>query len=65
MSTRLLTTTETARKLGKSARTVARLAESGELPHVHKLPGIRGAYLFDPAIVDLFARQQAARAVAS
>ena len=32
--------------IGKSPRTVARLAESGEIPYVRKLPGPNGPYLF-------------------
>ena len=55
MST-LLTSAETATRLGVSTRTVARRAASGELPFVRKLPGIRGGYLFEAAIIDRIAR---------
>lgn len=57
----LLTTAEAGKLLGRSPRTVARLAASGELPYVRKLDGVRGGYLFDRPIVELFARQRASR----
>lgn len=40
-------TAEAAKILGVSVRTVHRQAESGELPFEMKLPGPRGAYVFD------------------
>ncbi len=46
-----MTTTEVGGLLGLSARTVQRMAERGELPHVRKLPGVNGSYLFDPVVV--------------
>lgn len=46
-----LTSPEAGAILGKSARTVQRMADSGDLPYVHKLPGPNGAYLFDRAEV--------------
>lgn len=42
----LIAATEAGAILGKSARTVSRLAEAGQLPVVQKLPGPNGAYLF-------------------
>ncbi len=42
----LLTSPEAGQILGKSARTVQRLADSGRLPIAQKLPGPNGAYLF-------------------
>ena len=59
MSSSLLTTAKVAALLGKSTRTIARLAAEGELPYVHKGDGIRGGYLFDRGIVELYKRQQA------
>lgn len=56
----LLTTTDAGRILGKSARTVQRMAEAGEIPIAQKLPGPNGAYLFDPADVDTLAAEKAA-----
>lgn len=58
MAGTLLTTAETAAMLGRSPRTVARLAAEGELPYVQKLEGVRGSYLFDRGTVQLFARQR-------
>ena len=43
--------------LGKSTRTVQRMAESGQIPAV-KMDGLTGAYVFDPTVVELIARQQ-------
>jgi hypothetical protein len=53
----LITTAEIARDYGLSVRTVHRAAQSGELPYAQKLPGLRGAYVFDPGTVALWARQ--------
>lgn len=58
----LLTSAETARMLGKSPRTINRLAASGQLPYEQKLPGLRGSYLFSRAVVDMYLRQKMARA---
>lgn len=43
-----MTTTEAAAVLGKSPRTVQRMAEDGRLPYLKKLPGPNGSYLFEP-----------------
>lgn len=42
----LLTSPEAGRILGKSARTIQRMADAGEIPVAQKLPGPNGAYLF-------------------
>ena len=42
----LVTTAEVAEILGKSARTVQRMADAGTLPVAQRLPGIHGAILF-------------------
>jgi excisionase family DNA binding protein len=42
----LLTTTEAGQILRKSARTVQRMADAGDLVVAQKLPGPNGAYLF-------------------
>lgn len=42
----LLSTAETAQRLGVSVRTVIRWAESGRLPVAHRMPGKTGAMLF-------------------
>lgn len=42
----LVTSPQAAHILGKSARTVQRMADDGALPVAQKLPGPNGAYLF-------------------
>lgn len=54
--TPLLTAPEVARILGKSVRTVHRLAAAGDLPVAHKLPGPNGAFLFERATVERYRR---------
>lgn len=52
----LLTSAEVAEKLHISTRTVARLAESGDLPVAQRLPGVRGALFFDERAVERYRR---------
>jgi len=52
----LITSPKAAAILGVSARTVQRLAESGELRHAQKLTGPNGAYLFRLRDVERLAR---------
>ncbi|WP_166345202.1 helix-turn-helix domain-containing protein [Phytoactinopolyspora limicola] len=52
----LLTSQEVADQLGVSMVTVARMARDGTLTPRDKVPGGRGAYLFDPADVHNVAR---------
>lgn len=59
MANELIGTTEVMKILGVSRDTVIRLIYRGELPYAQKRPGPSGAYLFDPWVVELFARQQA------
>ena len=47
----LITTAQAGALIGKSARTVIRLGESGALPVAQKLPGPNGAFLFHRADV--------------
>lgn len=62
----LLTSTQAGLLLGKSARTVQRMAESGELAYAQKLPGPNGAYLFaKDAINDALTAKQTATAGAA
>lgn len=61
MSAGPINTAETAARLGSSITTIIRLASTGELPYLRKLPGLRGGYLFDPAVVDLYGREHPAR----
>lgn len=42
----LLTAPEAGAIIGRSGRTVIRMAEAGKLPVAQKLPGVNGAYLF-------------------
>jgi excisionase family DNA binding protein len=51
----LLSTAETAERLGVSVSTVTRLADSGRLPIAHRMPGRTGAMLFDESDVETFA----------
>lgn len=54
----LLSTAEAAKRLRIHPRSVARLAHTGALKFVAKAPGVRGAYLFDPAAVDALAAER-------
>jgi excisionase family DNA binding protein len=58
----IITTGEAGRMIGRSARTVQRLIESGELPTVGKLAGVNGHFLLDRAVVEtLVAKYRADR----
>ena len=50
-TTRTMSTAQVADYLKVSPRTVRRLAESGGLTPLAKLPGRTGSYVFDEAIV--------------
>lgn len=52
----LLTSPQAGLILGKSARTIQRLADAGRLTPAQKLPGPNGAYLFRRGDVDAFLR---------
>lgn len=66
MTQNLLTTNQAAERLGKSVRTVHRMASDGRLPHVTKLEGDRGQWLFDETVVDMVRRSlEQKQAVAS
>lgn len=47
-----VTTREASEILGKSIRATIRLVETGKLVPALKLPGLRGAFLFDRADVE-------------
>jgi hypothetical protein len=51
-----MTTAEVAELLGYSIATINRRASTGLLPYMHKAPGLRGGYLFDRRIVEMYAR---------
>jgi excisionase family DNA binding protein len=57
---RLLTTAEVATLTGVSVKTVVRWVAAGELAPMTKLPGIRGAFLFDPKAVERFRAKRGA-----
>lgn len=42
----LLTAPEVGALIGKSGRTVSRMAKTGAIPFAQKIPGPNGAYLF-------------------
>ena len=48
----LLTTAEVAERLGVSVWTVHRWTDAGRITPAVKAPGIRGAYMFEPAEVE-------------
>lgn len=54
---RFLSAAQVAEILKVSARTVRRMAADGRLPFVDKLDGETGSYVFDPAVVAIWARQ--------
>ena len=51
-TTHLLTSAQVASLLGKSVRTVNRMAKSGDLPIAMKVSAATGAYLFRPEDVE-------------
>jgi excisionase family DNA binding protein len=55
-----ITTAEVAERLDVDVSTVARWVRSGALAPSGKLPGLRGAYLFEPGDVDAFAAERGA-----
>lgn len=57
MATELMTTAAVAERLGVDVSTVARWVNAGRLPVAVKIPGLRGARLFDPKDVDALAEQ--------
>lgn len=60
----LMTTPEASIALGKSHRTVHRLAAEGRLRVAQKLPGPNGAFLFHPHDVQAFKDQEQQEATA-
>lgn len=54
-----MATTEVAAVLGRSVRTVQRMAKRGELPYEEKLPGLTAGYLFSRSVVELYLRSSA------
>lgn len=54
-----LTTAQVAERLGMLPRRVRRMAAAGKLPGATKLPGITGAYVFDPDVFDAYLQGRA------
>jgi excisionase family DNA binding protein len=54
-----VTTAYAAKALGVHTATIRRMVERGELTPALKAPGLRGAYLFDPADIIRLASQRA------
>jgi excisionase family DNA binding protein len=59
-----MTTAEVAERLGLNTRTISRMVRDGRLPATVKFPGLRGPYLFDRQVVEMYARQLAKEATA-
>jgi excisionase family DNA binding protein len=59
----VLSSPQVAALLGKSVRTIQRMAESGELPAI-KMGGQTGAYVFDANEVELWRYRQSEKATA-
>lgn len=57
----LITTAQAADRLALSIWHVAKLARTGQLPYAQKLPGQKGAYLFDAAVIDELATERLAK----
>ena len=53
-----ITTREASVILDKSVRATIRLVETGKLTPIRKLPGIRGAFIFDRADVERLAAER-------
>lgn len=64
MPKKLLTAAEVAERFGEDRTTILQRVKDGRLPAAQRLPGRTGAYLFDPEVVDLVARELAAEATA-
>jgi excisionase family DNA binding protein len=62
---RILSTGQVAERLRLHIRKIQRMAESGDLPYIEKLPGLNGRYLFDAAVVEMKRRQLDAEREAS
>lgn len=54
----LMTTAEVATALGRDRSVILKRVRAGELTPVHKLDGLRGAYLFDRASITAIAETE-------
>lgn len=58
-ATQLLSSSEVARRLGRSRQAIAAAAAAGRIPYETKVAGARGAYLFDADSIDRLAAARA------
>ena len=61
---RMISTGEAAQMLHEDPRTVQRKAKSGEY-EAEKMPGLKGAYIFERAYVQRLAKKRHAKAVSA
>jgi hypothetical protein len=58
----LISAKEAADILHEDPRNIQRKATDGKLPFVTKLPGLRGAYVFDKEVIESIASGEVVRA---
>jgi hypothetical protein len=61
----LIGTKEAAELIGESVKSTIRRVERGDLTPVSKLPGLRGAYIFERADIEALLTPQSPPSVAS
>lgn len=61
----MVTTAAAAKTIGVSVKTITRWVAAGALTPSQRLPGPRGAYLFDPAVVEVLRRERDISAAAA
>ena len=61
----LLTSAQVAAEVGCNVKTITRKATQGLIPYTQKLDGLRGAYLFDRAIIETLKAEKDAERQAS
>ena len=59
-TTKKITATDVAERVGVSVRTLNRMADDGRIVAAAKAPGLRGGYLYEPAEVERVAAEQVA-----
>lgn len=59
VNTDTITTAQAAERLSTDRKGVRRLVARGDLAPAMKLPGLTGAYLFDPEAVEALAEERA------
>ena len=58
----LLTSAQVAAEVGCNVKTITRKATRGLIPYTQKLDGLRGAYLFDPSVIETLKAEADAKA---